>query len=601
MRSATTCPPSGSHPYIDTPDFAYDQWLSFLDQTKKAIGTVARAPAVAIIGGGASGLCAAFELQRAGCAVTVFEQANKVGGRCASDLFGTDTTDIAEMGPMRFPPSEFILDYYLKKLGIVPEGLSNLPEFPDPGVKPTYICYGGEPPAKWLKTPSTPAPAGFEKVHTGWSGFVDNGLLQGGDVKLHAASTIRSALAIGDIATATQYWRAYLKAFGQKTFYTALYEIFTGALGYDIPGGNAWSFSDFDRFGTLGIGSGGFGPLYPIAFMEIFRLSVNGLEMKQRFLQPSSELQNGIRSLPLKFASALTKGPLTSTPISSITGNLSSGFTLSMPSGVQYGPYDRVIVATTTRAMELSLNLAKYGKTALVSPAVAQAIMRTHVISSNKVAALIKNFWANDPSAIRCLQTDNLVRQVYTLDYTPASQPSEDANGVCFISYVWDDDAVKQQAITNGLPTALGVPADASANQKLYTYLLNTIEAIGGDVATWAQHLRPLDGDFANNVIFEEWQSSPYFAGAFKLSQPGQDQYVQAMFFDYQKANTVNDTGVYLAGDCISWTSGWIEGALTPALNAAAGVIQSLGGTLNPDANDKTPMTIQSNRYTYWP
>ncbi len=50
-----------SFPYIDTPDFAYDQWLSYLGQNP--IGTVAGSPLVAIIGGGVSGLCAAYELQ----------------------------------------------------------------------------------------------------------------------------------------------------------------------------------------------------------------------------------------------------------------------------------------------------------------------------------------------------------------------------------------------------------------------------------------------------------------------------------------------------------------------------------------------------------
>jgi hypothetical protein len=59
------------------------------------------------------------------------------------------------------------------------------------------------------------------------------------------------------------------------------------------------------------------------------------------------------------------------------------------------------------------------------------------------------------------------------------------------------------------------------------------------------------------------------------------------MFFDYQKARTVNDTGAYIAGDCIAWNSGWVEGGLQTALNAAAGVIYSLGGTVNsyPDPN----------------
>jgi len=40
LRTAKACPPSGPHPYIDTPDFAYDQWLSYLNQNQKPIGTV---------------------------------------------------------------------------------------------------------------------------------------------------------------------------------------------------------------------------------------------------------------------------------------------------------------------------------------------------------------------------------------------------------------------------------------------------------------------------------------------------------------------------------------------------------------------------------
>jgi len=85
-----------------------------------------------------------------------------------------------------------------------------------------------------------------------------------------------------------------------------------------------------------------------------------------------------------------------------------------------------------------------------------------------------------------------------------------------------------------------------------------------------------------------------------KLSQPGQDKYVQQMFFDYQKCGTTHDTGVYIAGDCVSWTSGWVEGALTTGLNAAAGVFKSLRGTLNPDANGQTPLKIDAKRYTYF-
>ena len=78
FRTVKASFPSGSWPYIDTPDFSYDQWLTYLGGNGQApIGTVTNSPTVAIIGAGVSGLCAAYELMRAGCAVTVFEQARR--------------------------------------------------------------------------------------------------------------------------------------------------------------------------------------------------------------------------------------------------------------------------------------------------------------------------------------------------------------------------------------------------------------------------------------------------------------------------------------------------------------------------------------------
>jgi tryptophan 2-monooxygenase len=603
--------PTGSWPYIDTPDFSYDQWLIYLNANGQLpIGTVANAPTVAIVGAGVSGLCAAYELSRAGCAVTVFEQATEVGGRCASYLFAKGSTDLAELGSMRFPPSEFILDYYLKNLGLVSGGLNSLPKFPDPGQVNTYLSYEG---SQDVWTPNGALPGGFDTVNNGWGALYTNGITINGAVVYEPAAAIAQTLASHDVATATAIWAKYIKRFGQMTFYGALYELFSGkgvgenGVQYDIPGNTPWTFSDFDRFGALGVGSGGFGPLYPIGFTEIFRLLINGLESTQRFLQPSPTLTDGIRSVPdaLALATQSFGGEIKlGTPIVAIhQSDPGSGFMLrakTPPGGIEIlGPFDRVIVATTTRAMELTTNVTSYQPqelAQLLSPDVVQAIMRTHVVSSNKVAVRINNFWANDPNAVRCLQTDTLSHQVYTLDYTPVGA-SPDATGIAFISYVWDDDAVKQQSITHGAP---GGVADVG---PLFTTLMNSLVAMGGQVGSWAQNLQPLD-DVASNVMFEEWQSNPYFSGAFKLSQPGQDTYVQQMFFDYQKARTVNDTGVYLAGDCIAWNSGWVEGGLQTALNAAAGVLYSLGGTLNsyPDPvtqNPLTPLTINASRYAY--
>src|SRR5947209_3106213 len=94
--------------YVDTPNFAYNVWL---DGLLLGIGSLPiPAPKIAIIGGGVSGLCAAYELGRVGYEVSLFEATDRVGGRCYSYSFANSATpsdDIIELGAMRFPPSEF--------------------------------------------------------------------------------------------------------------------------------------------------------------------------------------------------------------------------------------------------------------------------------------------------------------------------------------------------------------------------------------------------------------------------------------------------------------------------------------------------------------
>lgn len=96
--------------------FAYDDWL----RHPAGLGTVPRhrhGTPVAVIGGGMSGMTAAYELMRLGLRPVVYE-AEQLGGRMRSVPFPEYPALQAEMGAMRFPLSATTLFHYIDALGL---------------------------------------------------------------------------------------------------------------------------------------------------------------------------------------------------------------------------------------------------------------------------------------------------------------------------------------------------------------------------------------------------------------------------------------------------------------------------------------------------
>jgi tryptophan 2-monooxygenase len=89
--------------------------------------------------------------------------------------------------------------------------------------------------------------------------------------------------------------------------------------------------------------------------------------------------------------------------------------------------------------------------------------------------------------------------------------------------------------------------------------------------------------DIASHIIGDpisvSWESDPKFLGAFKISPPGHYRYNRRMFCHFQQDRLPpQNRGIFLAGDGISWTPGWAEGAVQTALNAVWGVLTHLSG-----------------------
>ena len=323
-------------------------------------------------------------------------------------------------------------------------------------------------------------------------------------------------------------------------------------------------------FGTIGVGSGGFGPLYSVQFLEILRLFVNELETDQQFI-PS-----GIGSVFEAMANAKINGVSVidrhiAENIAGIGPSSERKLELTTASGDTYA-YDRVIWTAPKWASQTNSNLVSFIESVTESlppgaPTVASAVAEMHTINSSKAFILTEDkFWLKNEGMPANIQSDTLIRGLYCLDYTPDENP--DGRGVVLLSYTWQDDSAKQIAL----------PADNETRIKM---LVEDVKRIDPD---FAAHLVPLDGDYDKYTIFIDWMNEPNYHGAFKLNQPKQDRLLQRSYAFYLQAGTPDDPFLYLAGDDVSYMGGWSEGAIETAINAVCAAGVSLGGAAVNDA-----------------
>lgn len=572
--------------FVDAPTMDYAQWLT---DSASAIASFDSNPSsyrVAVIGSGGAGLAAAYELLRCGLSVTVYEATSRIGGRLFTSPSSTGDGNVFEMGAMRFTPSEQVLHWYGNLFNQTFPGsvvFDNGP-FPDPGEYLTYIAFQGQ---TYVWDPSNPGgnplPPSFDTVSNGWNAFMTDGFASAdGSIKLVAPATITGWLAdpADNAGNVVQAWQGYIDAFANSSLYEAVVRIFTDP---NAPNGAQWGQTDFEFFGALGTGFGGFGPLFPICFLDILRFVIDAVDSDQH------ELVTGVQSIVDGFLNQPIEQPdgnvttvganvVTETPVVAVASN-GQFVTLTFGDGAQ-ATFDRVVVATSHRSMEITMGLGASVSGYPLSETVADAIRRVHLENSSKVFAETSAFW-NQPSDVpglnwpRNVVGDTILRNFYTLTYPDAP----DQTGALLFSYTWADDSVKQQTVAN-------------VDQRL-ALLLRDLQTISPGLADEVE-LSIAQG--TGQLV--DWQNNPYFFGAFKLNQPGQDSYVASLWFDFLKAGQPADTGVYLAGDSIGFLGGWVENAFQTGLNAAAGVAVSLGGQLT--APDSSPFAqIHPATYNY--
>jgi len=526
--------------------FAFDDWIAH----PAGLGEL---PAerlgqeVAIVGAGMAGMVAAYELMKLGLKPVVYE-ASRMGGRLRSQAFEGGQGAIAELGGMRFPASSTAFFHYVDRLGLKTQPFPN-PLTPAAGC--TVIDLEGR--THWGRTLADLPPL-FSEVAEAWTQALEEGA---------GFTGLQQALRERDAVKLKALWDRLVPLWDDRTFYDF---VATSQAFSRLP------FQHREVFGQVGFGTGGWDSDFPNSMLEILRVVLTGCDENQHLIV------GGVQQVPLGLwhhapaANELRHWPAGTTLASLHHGAPRPGVTaIARAASNELAVTDTwgntrsyPAVLTTCQSWLLTTQIAV--EEALFSQKHWMALDRTRYMQSSKTFVMVdRPFWNdlrdNGWPQMGMTLTDRLTRGTYLFDHGP------DQPGVICLSYAWMGDALKM------LP---------HGTQKRVQLALQALQKIYPDV------------DIASHIIGDpisvSWEADPHFLGAFKGALPGHYRYNHRMYSHFmQDGFAATERGIFLAGDDVSFTPAWVEGAVQTSLNAVWGIVKHLGGrthAANPGPGD---------------
>ncbi|MGW7518258.1 flavin monoamine oxidase family protein [Streptomyces sp. NPDC054796] len=534
--------------------FAYDDYLAH----PAGLGSVPateHGTEVAVIGGGLSGIVAAYELMKMGLKPVVYE-ADQIGGRLRTARFagvggqgGDELT--AEMGAMRFPPSSTAFQHYVDMTGLTTRPFPN-PLAPD--TPSTVVDLKGE--SHYARTLDDLPPV-YHRVMDAWNACLEDGA---------DFSAMQRAIRERDVPRIREIWARLVEKLDNQTFYGFL---------CDAP--SFASFRDREIFGQVGFGTGGWDTDFPNSILEILRVVYTGADDDHR------GIVGGSQQLPLRLwerapekithwaqGTSLASLHRAGAPRPAVTRlHRTAGNRITVTDAEGDIRTYRAAVFTAQSWMLLSKIACD---DALLPIDHWTAVERTHYMESSKLFVPVdRPFWLDEAvddngqptgrDVMSMTLTDRMTRGTYLLDDGP------DRPAVICLSYTWCDDSLKW------------LPLDANERMEV---MLKSL----GEIYPKVDIRKHIIG----NPLTVSWENEPCFMGAFKANLPGHYRYQRRLFTHFVQDRLPEDKrGLFLAGDDISWTAGWAEGAVQTALNAVWGVMHHLGGATdatNPGPGD---------------
>ena len=531
--------PEGGPVTIFGPDFPFpfDDWITH----PAGLGSVPaerHGEEVAVISAGISGLVAAYELMKLGVKPVVYE-ASQMGGRLRSQAFEGADGVVAELGGMRFPISSTSFYHYVDKLG-----LQTRP-FPNPlteAAGSTVVDLEGD---TYYAGSLGDLPPLFTEVADAWAQALE-------EVRF---TDIQNAIRARDVTTLKSLWNDLVPRWDDRTFYN--FVAYSQAF-------SELSFRHREVFGQVGFGTGGWDSDFPNSMLEIFRVVMTNCDTDQRLIVGGVEqVPRGIWRCPAPrpaywpgtSLAALHSGA--PRPGVARIARDDDGLLAVTDAWGDTRRYPAVLVTCQSWLLTTQIDCEE----SLFSAKMWTALDRTRYMQSSKTFVMVdRPFWKDkDPRTGRDVMsmtlTDRLTRGTYLFDHGDG-QP-----GVICLTYSWMSDALKMlpEPVERRVQLALG------ALRKIYP-----------------------DVDIASHIIGDpitvSWEADRHFLGAFKGALPGHYRYNQRMYAHFMQDQTPPEQrGIFIAGDDVSWTPAWVEGAVQTSLNAVWGIMHHLGGRTHRD------------------
>ena len=526
--------------------FAYDDWLTHPAGLGELPADKMGAE-IAIIGAGVSGLVSALELMKLGLRPVVYET-GRIGGRLRSEQFPNAQGIVAELGGMRFPISATSFNHYVDLLGLETQ------PFPNPlteAAGSTVIDLAGQ--RHYAETPDD-LPSVFHEVSNAWQEALDS--------EAHFVE-LQQAIRDRDSAKIKALWDPLVHGWDDRTFYDFI---------ATAPSFKKLEFKHREIFGQVGFGSGGWDSDFRNSMLEILRVVLTDCDNHQQLIVGGAEqLPRGLwahqpdnlRHWPQGTSLSSLHGGATRTGVKKLLRH-DDGSIGVVDQYENYRSYPAVIATCQSWLLTTGIDTDE----SLFSHADWMALDRTSYMQSSKTFVMVdRAFWKDrDPATgqqrMSMTLTDRLTRGTYLFDH------GEGKPAVICLTYTWMADALKM----------LPLPVERRVELSL--------KALG--------YIYP-DVDIRSHIVGKpitiSWEDDENFLGAFKGALPGHYRYNRRMYTHfYQRDMLPPQRGIFIAGDDVSWTPGWAEGAVQTALNAVWGVIDHMGGACvadNPGPGDR--------------